>query len=124
MNIPSYFNPGKLTLNKAFQGTEDGGRIQSLTAADPEGDTVTLTKWTEDTGFAAVMPDTRFTVSYSQANGEAEEPRSFGEDEAYQLYNGLEDASNNVKPGGNINIFATGILVHELRSKAGVGGAI
>lgn len=122
MNIPSYFNSARLTLQTATRGESDGGNVQSMTASDPEGDTVTLSKWTEDTGAATVTPDTTFTVSYSPANGKPEKAHSIGEEEAYDLYSGLEDAPKS--DGGKVDFIARGIILGELRRRAGVGGAV
>ena len=58
MQIPQYLNPNSLTIQKASRKETEDGSIQTLQAADPEGDQVNLRKWTEDTGATTMMPDT------------------------------------------------------------------
>lgn len=123
MQIPQYLNPNSLTIQKASRKETEDGSIQTLQAADPEGDQVNLRKWTEDTGATTMMPDTEFTVSYQKAGTEPEPFHKISGDEAYDLSWGLQDAARQTEPNDEIDIFAMNFLIADLRSKGGGGGA-
>ena len=122
MNIPTYLNTSQLTIQRAHRGQNEGGHTQSLEAVDPEGDQVTLSKWTEDVGNTTVVPHSKLTVSYQAKDSEPTEPRSFGSDEAYKLYSGLQDAAQRIEPSEDLDSFSVSFLIADLRNKAGVGG--
>ncbi len=115
--IPTFLNTNNLTITRTHNSNKDG-RTQELTAVDGEGDQVTVSKWTENVGAAAVMPETRLTVSYQERGHEASEARGVGSDEAYRLGNALSDAEQ----VDNLDSMTVNWLISDLQMQGGGGG--
>jgi hypothetical protein len=121
MNIPSFINRRELTISRAYQSDKDG-HVQSLDAVDPEGDTLTLTKWTGDNGQTTAVPDSNFTVTYTAQGAEGSKPHEVGMDEAYDLYSGLKRAKR-VEDPKLVDAMAIDFLIGDLTVRGGIGGA-
>src|ERR1017187_5469826 len=90
--IPAFLDTKHLTIRRAEQSQKDGFR-QELEAADPQGDRLVLSKWTQDTGNTCMMGRSTLSVSYQQTG--AAEPVShqhISSDEAYDLFSALKNA--------------------------------
>jgi hypothetical protein len=120
MNIPSFINPSKLTISRAQRANLDGGFTMEMTAADPEGDTITVSKWTEDTGNTMVTPDTRFTTSYQETGKKPIVHERVSEDEAYELSQAFRCAQKE----DEIDNLAVTFLIADLNTRGGTGSAV
>ena len=115
--IPSFIDRSNLTINRTNTNNKDGRTVQ-VGAVDPEGDTLTLTKWTEDVGMAAVMPDEEFSVTYQKKGEEPVKVDFINDDHAYDLANAL----NNADQADNLDAYAVDGIIYDLESQAGMGG--
>lgn len=115
--IPAFIDTRSLVIKQA-RSSQENGYTQELTAVDPQGDSITVNKWTEDTGATCVVPDEKLTVSY-QENGKEPLKKDFiGEDEAYDLYRALRNAEE----GENLDSMTVGFLIADLGRQGGAGG--
>lgn len=116
MTIPAYVDTQNLTIVRTRQSHQDGHTME-LGATDREGDSVTVTKWTEDVGAMAVMPDTRLSVTYQQ-QGQDPDTHEVGSDEAYDLWSALSDAEQ----VDNLDNMTVGFILADLSRQGGGGG--
>lgn len=116
--IPKFIDTRNLTIHCTNTSHKDG-TTQEVGAVDPQGDTITLTKWTEDTGPCAVMPDTKFSVTYQEKGQEPVKHEHIGSDESYDLYR----AFNRAEQADNIDSMTVSFLIADLGRRGGGGGA-
>lgn len=115
--IPSFIDSRRLTIVRA-QTTEKDGTTQQVSAADPQGDTITLTKWTEDTGNCMVVPDSTLSVTYQEKDKEPIKHEHVGGDEAYDLYRAL----NRAERDKDVDPMTVMYLIADLGTRGGGGG--
>ncbi|MBI3927224.1 MAG: hypothetical protein HY319_16930 [Armatimonadetes bacterium] len=116
-SIPAFIDTNSLVINRTHTSRKDG-TTQELGAADAQGDTITLTKWTEDVGACAVVPDSRLSVAYQEKDHEPLKKNHIGGDEAYDLYRALKGADQ----ADNLDNMTIGFLIHDLGRAGGAGG--
>ncbi|MFN8607013.1 MAG: hypothetical protein U0931_05755 [Vulcanimicrobiota bacterium] len=117
-SIPSYIDTKNLTITR--QSKVDNNPLHTeIEAVDPQGDSLLISRQQSPSGPACVMPRVDLTVSYQQAQAEAEKPHGIGSDEAGDLYFALQGASK----ADDLDPMAGMWILSDLRSKGGVGGA-
>ena len=123
MTIPSFINSQDLIINRTSSSHVNGSTL-ALTAMDPEGDSFTLSQWTQDVGPATVMPQQELCVAYQEHGKESAsvqdcEKHPVGTDEAYDLWRALKHA----RCAENIDNGTIGYLMADLARTGGLGGA-
>lgn len=117
-SIPSYIDTQALIIQRTGS-SHIGGKTRELAAVDPQGDSITLTHWTQDVGAATVMPDEKLLVTYQEQGKDPAEPQQVSEDEAYLLFRAIKKA----KQADNVDQTCIGYLIADLCKVGGLGGA-
>ncbi len=113
--IPSFIDTNALMINRTGS-SQNNGRTRELDLVDPQGDTITLTHWTQNAGPASKE---KLTVTYQEQGKEPAQPEQVGEDEAYLLFRAIKTA----KHADNIDQNCVGYLIADLCKAGGLGGA-
>ena len=116
--IPRFIDTKQLTIVRT-QTIDNHGTTREMGVSDPQGDTITLSKWTEDTGNCMVVPDTTFSVTYQQQGKEPVRREHIGGDEAYDLYSAL----NRAQRAEDVDPMTCMFLIADLAARGGGGGA-
>lgn len=116
--IPNFIDTNSLIINRTGS-SGNNGRNRELAAVDPQGDSITLTHWTQDVGSARVMAKEKLTVTYQEQGQEPTEPEQVNEDAAYLLFRAI----NGAKHADNVDQNCIGYLIADLRKVGGLGGA-